>query len=75
MAVWDRAWAEFAPFLAFPIEIRKIIHTTNAIESLNYQLRKVVSVRGSLARGIQAGKGGRLLRCDEHFLTSTQTVP
>ncbi len=31
VAVWDRAWAEFVPFLAFPVEIRKIIYTTNAI--------------------------------------------
>ena len=34
------------PFLAFPVEIRKIIYTTNAIESLNYQLRKVTKARG-----------------------------
>ncbi len=47
VAVWDRAWAEFTPFLAFPVEIRKIIYTTNAIESLNYQLRKVTKARGS----------------------------
>ncbi|ANE81217.1 transposase [Mycobacterium adipatum] len=47
VAVWDRAWAEFVPFLAFPVEIRKIIYTTNAIESLNYQLRKVTKARGS----------------------------
>ena len=47
VAVWDRAWAEFVPFLAFPVEFRKIIYTTNAIESLNYQLRKVTKARGS----------------------------
>ena len=47
VAVWDRAWTEFVPFLAFPVEIRKIIYTTNAIESLNYQLRKVTKARGS----------------------------
>lgn len=47
VAVWDRAWTEFTPFLAFPVEIRKIIYTTNAIESLNYQLRKVTKARGS----------------------------
>ncbi|MDO2397701.1 IS256 family transposase, partial [Mycobacterium avium subsp. hominissuis] len=47
VAVWDRSWAEFVPFLAFPVEIRKIIYTTNAIESLNYQLRKVTKARGS----------------------------
>jgi putative transposase len=47
VAVWDRAWAEFVPFLAFPPEIRRIIYTTNAVESLNYQLRKVTKARGS----------------------------
>lgn len=47
VAVWDRAWTEFVPFLAFPVEIRKIIYTTNTIESLNYQLRKVTKARGS----------------------------
>ncbi len=47
MAVWDRAWPEFVPFLAVPIEIRRIVYTTNAIESLNYQLRKVTKARGS----------------------------
>jgi len=47
VAVWDRAWPEFVPFLAFPPEIRRIIYTTNAIESLNYQLRKVTKARGS----------------------------
>jgi putative transposase len=47
VAVWDRAWNDFVPFLAFPPEIRKIIYTTNAIESLNYQLRKVTKARGS----------------------------
>jgi putative transposase len=43
---WDRAWPQFTPFLAFPPEIRKIIYTTNAIESLNYQLRKITKNRG-----------------------------
>jgi putative transposase len=46
IAVWERAWAEFIPFLAFPPEIRKVIYTTNQIESINYQLRKVTKNRG-----------------------------
>ena len=41
IAVWERAWDEFIPFLAFPPQIRKVIYTTNQIESINYQLRKV----------------------------------
>lgn len=46
IAVWERAWEEFIPFLAFPAEIRKVIYTTNQIESINYQLRKVTKNRG-----------------------------
>jgi putative transposase len=40
------AWERFIPFLEFPPEVRKIIYTTNAIESLNYQLRKIIKNRG-----------------------------
>ena len=44
--VWRRAWNEFVPFLDFPPEIRRVVYTTNAIESINYQLRKVSKTRG-----------------------------
>lgn len=44
--VWERAWERFIPFLAFPEPVRHIIYTTNAIESLNYQLRKIIKNRG-----------------------------
>ena len=43
---WRDAWERFTPFLAFPPELRKIVYTTNAIESLNYQLRKIIKNRG-----------------------------
>ena len=43
---WERSWERFIPFLAFPPEVRRIIYTTNAIESLNYQLRKIIKNRG-----------------------------
>ncbi len=46
VATWDNAWERFIPFLAFAPELRKIIYTTNAIESLNYQLRKIIKNRG-----------------------------
>jgi putative transposase len=46
IAVWERAWERFTPFLAFPPELRKIIYTTNAIESLNFQIRKIIKNRG-----------------------------
>lgn len=46
VGVWERAWERFIPFLAFPPEIRKVIYTTNAIESFNYQIRKIIKNRG-----------------------------
>ena len=46
VATWEHAWDRFIPFLAFPPQVRRIIYTTNAIESLNYQLRKIIKNRG-----------------------------
>ena len=46
VATWRSAWERFIPFLAFPPELRRVIYTTNSIESLNYQLRKVTKNRG-----------------------------
>ncbi len=46
VATWESAWERFIPFLAFPPELRRVIYTTNSIESLNYQLRKVTKNRG-----------------------------
>jgi putative transposase len=46
LAAWDRAWGQFIPFLEFDTAIRKVIYTTNAIESTNYQLRKIIKNRG-----------------------------
>jgi putative transposase len=44
--VWRHAWDEFIPFLDYPPELRKIVYTTNAIESINFQLRKITKNRG-----------------------------
>ena len=44
---WRRNWAQVIPFFAYPADIRKVIYTTNAIESLNMSLRKVTKNRGS----------------------------
>src|SRR6201999_4482166 len=44
--LWENAWAEFVPFLQFDREIRTIICTTNAIESINARLRRAVKARG-----------------------------
>jgi putative transposase len=45
-AAWRRNWANVIPFFAYPQEVRKMIYTTNAIESLNSQLRRSVRTRG-----------------------------
>jgi len=44
--LWRAHWAEFTPFLAFPPEVRRVIYTTNLIESMNARLRKVTRNRG-----------------------------
>jgi putative transposase len=44
--LWDNAWAEFIPFLDYDVEIRKVICSTNAIESLNARYRRAIKARG-----------------------------
>jgi len=44
--LWESAWAEFVPFLAFEIEVRRVIFSTNAVESLNARFRRAVRARG-----------------------------
>lgn len=44
--VWRHAWNDFTPFLDYPADLRRIIYTTNAIESINFQLRKITKNRG-----------------------------
>ena len=46
IAMWERSWDEFIPFLSFPVEIRKLIYTTNGIESLNARFRQAIRRRG-----------------------------
>ena len=46
VAAWRRAWDRVIPFFAFPPEIRRVIYTTNAIESVNARLRKIIKTRG-----------------------------
>jgi transposase-like protein len=45
-AAWRRAWSNVIPFFAFPPAVRKVIYTTNAIESVNARLRKIIKTRG-----------------------------
>ena len=44
--VWRRQWTQVIPFFAHPVEIRRVLYTTNAIESLHMQLRKALKIRG-----------------------------
>ena len=44
--LWRRAWDQFSPFLAFPPELRRVVYTTNAIESLNARFRQATRRRG-----------------------------
>ncbi len=46
VAAWRRAWDRVIPFFAFPPAVRRLIYTTNAIESLHSQLRKIIKTRG-----------------------------
>src|SRR6266567_3716901 len=46
LQVWERAWDRVIPFLAFPDEIRRIVYTTNSVESLHMQIRKTIKTRG-----------------------------
>ena len=44
--IWQRNWSGIIPFFAFPAEIRKVIYTTNVIESINRQIRKIIKNKG-----------------------------
>jgi putative transposase len=46
VAAWRRAWDRVIPFFAFPPAVRRVIYTTNAIESINARLRKIIKSRG-----------------------------
>jgi len=46
VAAWRRAWDKVIPFFAFPPAVRKVVYTTNAIESINARLRKIIKTRG-----------------------------
>jgi len=54
--LWRAHWEQFTPFLAFPPEVRKVIYTTNLIESMNARLRKVTRNRGQFPSGQAALK-------------------
>jgi len=56
VAAWRRAWDRVIPFFAFPPFIRRVIYTTNAIESINARLRKIIKTRGHFPSDEAASK-------------------
>ena len=56
VAAWRRAWERVIPFFAFPPAVRKVIYTTNAIESVNARLRKIIKTRGHFPSDDAANK-------------------
>ena len=55
-ASWRRAWTNVIPFFAFPPAVRRVIYTTNAIESVNARLRKIIKTRGHFPSDEAASK-------------------
>jgi putative transposase len=53
---WRRNWEHVIPFLAYPPELRRVIYTTNSIESLHMTLRKIIKNRGSFPSDESATK-------------------
>ena len=54
--LWESAWEEFIPFLDYDVEIRTVICSTNAIESLNARLRRAIKARGHFPTELAALK-------------------
>jgi transposase-like protein len=67
--LWRDAWERFTPFLAYPPIIRKMVYTTNQVESVNYQMRKASKTRGHFPDDDSALK---LLRLIARDLTTTR---
>jgi transposase-like protein len=56
VGAWRRAWDKVIPFFAFPPAVRKVVYTTNAIESINARLRKIIKTRGHFPSDDAASK-------------------
>lgn len=56
IALWERHWERVAPALAYPMQIRRVLYTTNAIESLHMQIRKIIKTRGHFPNDDAASK-------------------
>ena len=66
---WRRAWPEVIPFCAFPVSVRRLLFTTNAIESLNAKIRRAVRAkrvprlaREGMTAALAAARGGSMTR-------------
>jgi transposase InsO family protein len=74
--LWDNAWAEFVPFLAFDTEIRRVVCSTNAIESVNARIRRYVV--GWLIAGAESAALAEKLLADtiakHHIDSDTLTI-
>lgn len=55
-AIWERVWPRVAPLFLYPVAIRRVVYSTNAIESLNSQLRKPLKARGHFPTDEAAAK-------------------
>ena len=55
-AAWRRAWEQVIPFFTYPPEVRRVIYTTNAIESVNARIRKIIKTRGHFPTDEAAAK-------------------
>jgi len=69
---WRRAWDKVIPFFAFPPEVRRVLYTTNAIESVNARLRKIIKTRGHFPNDAAATK---LIWLALRNITTTWTQP
>ena len=55
-ALWERHWERLSPMLAYPLPVRRLLYSTNAIESLHRTVRKTLKVRGHFPSDEAAGK-------------------
>ncbi len=53
---WRRAWDQVIPFFTFPPQLKRVIYTTNAIESVNARVRKIIKTRGHFPTNEAANK-------------------
>jgi putative transposase len=72
VAAWRRAWPQVIPFFAFPPDVRRVIYTTNALENVHRQLRKIIKTRGHFPTDEAATK---LLWLALRNITAKWTLP